>query len=260
MILKASLHIHTKEDRKDGHMINYNVYQLIDEAHKKDFRILGFTPHQKFVFKEEYAEYALKKGILLIPGVEKNLGRMSGKHVLILNCGQSIEKVKNFKQLIAYKAEHPEIFVISPHPTYSRLISIGVRNLRKYISLFDAVEHSWLYSLRINKNKKAERIAREFNKPFVATADVHVLKKLDTDYTLLDVREFSREGVFEAIRSQRCENVTRPKKYLNILSYIAWTIIKYAYKFLEQKIIFGNAMRLVPIPQKNIDYSRLRLI
>ena len=245
MILKASLHIHTKEDRKDGHMIAYDVYQLIDEARRCGFRVLGFTPHQKYVFKEEYAEYARKKGIILIPGVERNLGRVTGKHVIILNCDQSIEKVRNFKQLIEYKKQHPDIFILSPHPTYSRIVSIGVRNLRKYISVFDAVEHSWLYSIRMNRNLKAEKIAREHNKPMIATADVHVLKKLDTDYSLIEADEFTRDGVLRAIKQGNFENVTFPKKYIDLIFYLIWTILKYAYKYFEQKILLLGVRKLL---------------
>ncbi len=247
MTLKTSLHIHTKEDRKDGHLINYNIYQMIDEAKRCGFRVLGFTPHQKFVFKKVYAEYARRKGILLIPGVEKNLGRVSGKHVIILNCDKSIEKVRNFKQLIEYKETHPDIFILSPHPTYSRIVSIGLKNLRKYIGLFDAVEHSWLYSIRRNKNKIAESVAKEFKKPMVATADVHVLKKLDTDYCLIEADELSIESVLDSIRRGRFRNVTFPKKYLHMISYIYWAVIKYIYKYIEQRIILLGLKKLQPV-------------
>ena len=235
MILKASLHIHTKEDKKDGHMIKYDVFDLVDEAAKRGFRVLGFTPHQKYVFKEEYAEYAKKKGILLIPGVERSLGRVSAKHVIILNCGPEAEKIKNFRQLEEYKKNHPEVFVLSPHPTFSRLISIGERNLRRYISLFDAIEHSWLYSIKINKNQKAAYVAREFKKPFIATADVHRLKKLDTDYIILSANDFSTEGVFEAIRNGCFENITFPKRQLDLVLYIAGHIVEYYSKILVKK-------------------------
>lgn len=235
MILKASLHIHTKEDKKDGHMIKYDVFDLVDEAAKRGFHVLGFTPHQKYVFKKEYADYAKKKGILLIPGIERSLGRVSAKHVIILNCGPEAEKIKNFKQLAEYKKTHPEVFVLSPHPTFSRLISIGEKNLRRYISLFDAVEHSWIYSFKRNKNKKAARVAQEFQKPFVATADVHRLKKLDTDYVIISAKDFSIEGIFEAIRQESFENITFPKRQIDLILYIANHIVEYYSKILIKK-------------------------
>jgi predicted metal-dependent phosphoesterase TrpH len=237
MLLKTSLHIHTSEDKKDGHMIGYDAYRLIDEAEKSGFDVLGFTPHQKFVFKPEFAEYAKKKGILLIPGVERSFGRVLNKHVIILNCDKSIEKVKNFKQLIKYKKEHPEIFVLAPHPTYNRLLSVGARNLEKYIGLFDAIEYSWLYSKRMNSNKRAEKIALAHNKPMVSTADVHVLKKLDTDYALIEADGFTAESVFRAIKEQRFENITAPKKFADIAAYLIATNIKYVVKYIEKKML-----------------------
>ena len=254
MILKTSLHIHTSEDKRDGHMICYDVYRLIDEAKNRGFRVLGFTPHQKFVFKEEFADYARKKGILLIPGIERNIGhRFLGGHIVILNCDRSAEKVKNFKQLRAYKKEHPEVFVISPHPTHSRMFSIGSRNLRKYIELFDAVEHSWLYSIKKNSNRKAVAIAEENRKPVLATADVHVLSKLDTDYALIEAEDFTADAVFSAIRQGRFENVTYPKSFLALVFYFISLYSRYIVKYIEKKLLGLMPRELAAVELNNKD-------
>lgn len=237
MRLKISLHIHTSEDRKDGHMITYDAYQLIDEAARCGFDVLGYTPHQKFVFKEEFAIYAKSKGILLIPGIERGLGRFHNRHVIILNCDKTAEKVKNFKQLIQYKKDHPQVFVFAPHPTFTRLLSVGVRNLRKYISVFDGIEYSWLYSKKLNPNRKAEAIALEYNKPMISTSDVHFLKKLDTDFAYINARSFTPEGVFEAIREGEFENVTEPKKIYDLAIYLMATNIRYVLKLFEVKVL-----------------------
>ena len=238
MQLKASLHIHTSEDKRDGHIINYNVYDLIDEAERNGFKVLGFTPHKKFVFKEEFAEYAKKKGILLIPGVERGLGRVFNKHVIILNCDKSIEKVKTLKQLLKYKKEHPEIFVLAPHPTYSRLISIGARELKKYIDLFDAIEYSCSYSQKYNfNNKKAGNIAAHFQKPIISTADVHVLKKLNTDFAIIEAVDCTPESIFQAIKYGKFKNVTAPKNLFDLIkSYINF-LVKYVAKYIAVKIL-----------------------
>lgn len=237
MQLKISLHIHTKEDKKDGHMISYNVFQLIDEAEKCGFDVLGYTPHQKFVCRPEYVEYAKSKGILLIPGVERGLGRFHNKHVIILNCDKSAEKVKNFRQLAKYKQENPHVFVLAPHPTFSRLLSMGVRNLRKHINLFDAIEYSWLYSQKLNPNRRAEAIALEFNKPMISTSDVHVLKKLDMDFSLIEAQSFTAEGVFTAIKEKRIENVTEPKRIFDLAVYLLRTNFRYVFKLFEVKVL-----------------------
>lgn len=247
MRLKASLHIHTSEDKKDGHIINYNVYNLIDEAEKCGFNVLGFTPHKKFVFREEFAVYAKNKGILLIPGVERGLGRFLNRHVIILNCDQTVEKIKTLKQLAKYKSEHPEIFVLAPHPTYSRLISIGARNLKKYINLFDAIEHSGAYSKKMNfHNQKAKAIAARFKKPIISTADVHILKKLNTDFAIIEAENLSAASVFQAIKYGRFENITAPKSLFSLIKYYFNFLANYIVKYLTVKILGLRLKRLEP--------------
>lgn len=237
MQLKTSLHIHTSEDKKDGHMINYDVYKLIDTAVERGFRVLGYTPHNKFVFKEEYASYARNKGVLLIPGVERGLGMLFKKHVLILNCDESAEKIKKLKHLEKYKKDHPEALIIAPHPTYNRAISLGARNLKKHIETFDAIEHSCVYTKKLNSNKKAKRIAKEFHKPVIATGDVHRLKKLDTDFALIEAEEFSIEAVFDAIKRGNFQNITEPKKLREVVGHIATHIYRYCSRFITVKIL-----------------------
>jgi hypothetical protein len=249
MQLKASLHIHTSEDKRDGHMIDYSIYQLIDEAKKKGFRVLGFTPHQKFVFKPEFAAYAAQQGILLIPGVERNLGRFLFKHVIVLNCDRSIEKVNNLKQLRRYKAEHPEIFILAPHPTFSRLVSLGARQLKNNIDLFDAIEYSWFYSPAMNNNRRAKMIADEFGKPMIATSDVHVLKRLNSDYAFIDAEEFTAESVLKAIAGNRFENITAPKQFGDLMKYVAVTLGKYIKGFT--KIYIFGFEKITFSPKKN---------
>lgn len=245
MQLKVSLHIHTSEDKKDGHIINYNVYNLIDEAEKCGFKVLGFTPHNKFVFKQEFADYAKKKGLLLIPGIERGLGRFANRHVVILNCDKTAEKIKTFKELLAYKAEHPEIFILAPHPTYNRLISIGAGKLKKYINLFDAIEHSCACSKKLNyHNKKAAAIAARFQKPIIATADVHVLKKLNTDFAVVEAVDLTAESVLMAIRYGKFKNVTVPQSLFNLLKYYVKFITKYFTKYIIIKILGPRSREL----------------
>ena len=66
-MLKADLHIHTKEDPHDN--IGYSAKQLIDHAAKLNFDVISITNHDTSSYTEELAEYAKLKGILLIPGI-----------------------------------------------------------------------------------------------------------------------------------------------------------------------------------------------
>ena len=60
--------MHTKDDPKD-HLEN-STYNIVDHAYELGFNVLSLTCHQTFVYKKEYTEYAKRKGILLIPGIE----------------------------------------------------------------------------------------------------------------------------------------------------------------------------------------------
>ena len=102
-MLKAQLHIHTKEDPIDGGFIKYTTKEVIDYAAKKGFEVLSITCHNKVIYSEKLQEYATKKNILLIPGVEKTI---QGKHVLIYNVNnEDIKNINSFVELKKFKRE-----------------------------------------------------------------------------------------------------------------------------------------------------------
>ena len=108
MKLKASLHIHTKEDESDGRIIDYDIFKLIDEAKKLKFQILALTCHRSLATKPEFIDYARRQGILLIPGIELELSQGRRRpHVVVLNGTDDILGVKNLVDLQNYQARHP---------------------------------------------------------------------------------------------------------------------------------------------------------
>lgn len=220
MKYKASLHLHTKEDSEDGSIIKYSIYDLIDEAARLNFKILALTGHKTFLFKSEYGKYAQEKGILLIPGIEAEI---KSRHCLILNCDQSTEKIKSIDDLIAYKRSHPECFVIAPHPNYKSK-SLGLGLLEKNPEVFDAIEHSWFYSRKANPNIATANLAKKIKKPLIATADLHRLEYLDSNYAVVDCDNLDVSSVFEAIRQGRFENVSQPQSGLGMIIYF-WSLM-----------------------------------
>lgn len=220
MKYKASLHLHTKEDYEDGTIINYSICDLIDEALRLDFKILALTGHKTFLFKTEYGEYAKEKGILLIPGIEAEI---KGRHCLILNCDQATEKIKSIEDLIAYKQDHPECFVIAPHPNYKSK-SLGLGLIEKYPEVFDAIEHSWFYSKKANPNIATEALAQKIKKPLIATADLHRLEYLDSNYAVIDCGNLDVPSVFEAIRKGKFENFSQPQSGFGMIVYF-WSLM-----------------------------------
>jgi len=229
MLLKANLHLHTREDKIEGFAIQYSIYEAIDRAAAYGFSVLALTGHQKCLFREEYGVYAANRKIKLIPGVELFL-RSSWRRndVLVLNCQPDIEKIKNLPDLRAYKNEHPEIFVIAPHPFYGLFSSLGGHNLQANLDIFDAIEHSWYYSAWFNPNRPASTAARAAGKPLIATSDSHTLRFLNDDYITIDAASWDCPDLFAALRANRFSLSTREKNGFELL-WLArheWALIK----------------------------------
>lgn len=237
MMLKASLHIHTIEDRVEGHLIKYNIYELIDWAEQLGFKVLGLTCHKQLVYKEAYVNYAASKGILLLLGVELSMKkRIKRNDLIVLNVdpreAAAVEKINSFKKLADYKKDHQEIFILAPHPLATRIFSMGKKKLIKNIDLFDSVEHCWCYSRRlVNSNRKTRRITEKFNKPLVATSDAHFLKYFNTDYVLVEADKLDPASFFAAIKRGSFTNVTSPKKIYQLF----WCL----FNFQMRKYIYS---------------------
>lgn len=242
-MLKASLHIHTIEDKVEGHLIKYNIYELIDWAEQLDFKVLGLTCHKKLVYEEDYVNYAASKGILLLLGVELQMRKKIKRNdLIVLNVNPeeatAVEKINSFEKLADYKKEHLEIFVLAPHPLATRLFSMGKKKLVKNIELFDSVEHCWCYSKRlVNSNKKTRLITEKFNKPLVATSDAHFLKYFNTDYILVEADKLDPASFFAAIKRGSFINVTEPKKIYQLFwCLFSFQLKKYIYFAFKRKI------------------------
>lgn len=221
MTFKTNLHFHCAEDSR--HSLPYTLRDGIDYACLKGFEVLALTCHRAFLSIPEHVTYAKTKGVLLISGIEAEIfdehGR--GSHVLILNGDKESELLSTFNELRRYKEKKPNIFVIAPHPYFYGNFSLH-SNLEKHIDVFDAIEHSWFYTCRFNRNLQAENIAKRHNKPFIATSDTHFLEILDTDYTLVDAMEKTPQAIFNAIRVGKYHNMTSPHSFLATFVRFGW--------------------------------------
>ncbi len=216
MHLKTNLHSHTGDDPRD--FVPYTTREGIDHAALHGFDALALTCHQKAAWAPEYAAYAAKRGILLIPGVELDMHETDGstgrrgRHLIILNCDKDAERVRTFSDLYDYRTAHPQSFVLTPHPFSYGNFSLK-KFLEKHIHLIDAIEHTWFHSPRFNRNKKAAYAAVRHQLPMIVTSeDAHTFDNLHTDYALVDAEEKTIPSLFGAIRQHKITNVTHPKK------------------------------------------------
>lgn len=214
-MLKASLHVHIEGDADD--YISYSGFELLDEAAELGYDVIAFTCHRRVVMTPDFKEHAKQLDILLIPGIEVNLGG----HILILNADLTAQELRTLEDLRRYRTLRPEIFTIAAHPFFPRpSICLGEK-LRANLDCFDAIEHSWFYSHHIDWNKKATALAQEKNLPHIATADVHMLSQLQNGHVLIDAEKNS-ESVLEALRDHRFISVAKPQTTLGMW----WTFVK----------------------------------
>jgi hypothetical protein len=217
MILKTNLHLHTNDDPKDN--IDYSAYEAVDYARKLNFDVLAITCHQKVVDKKEYSDYAAKKNILLISGIEAKIEK---KDLIILNCKKDAENVKTFKELKKYKNKNPQIFIMAPHPYVWAPRSLKSK-LEEYIDLCDAIELTVFSNKIFNFNKRAKQVAKKYKKPTIASSDTHFLPDINRGYGIVEIEPTDKKTptlVFEAIKKGRIQNYNSPMNLVSMTAFL----------------------------------------
>lgn len=207
-----NLHLHTNDENKDH--VSYSFIEALNKSHELGIKITALTCHDKFIDYEKYKEEATKLGMLFIPGIEKTI---EDAHVVILNGDKNIESVVTLNDLREYKKYHPDIFILAAHP-YLPISSLK-NKLIENSDIFDAVELTWFYTKLFNPNKQAKIIAEKLNLPFIATADAHKINYIEKGYAIIDINEMAIPAVFEAIKNNRFENVTKPQSLFKLFWY-----------------------------------------
>jgi predicted metal-dependent phosphoesterase TrpH len=225
-MLKAELHTHIHGDPIDK-FIKYSGFDLIDNAKEKGYDVLAFTCHNKFFWNEEVNEYAKSKGIVLIPGIEKDI---EGKHTLIYNPPKEVEDVHNFEQLYDLKKKFPEIVIVAAHPHHFDPTCHG-NNIIKYFDLFDAWEYNFFWTKGINPNNRTVKKSRKYRKPLIGNSDVHDLKYFGSTYSLID----SEKNVNSILSAIKNGNVTVKSSPLS----------KRVFFRLVIKVIFGKTKKAI---------------
>ena len=134
---------------------------------------------------------------------------LEGKHTLVYNISnQQIKEIKTFQDLKKLKAQHPEIFVIAPHP-FHYFPNCLKKNIVKHLDLFDVWEYSFFYTKYFNPNRKTQRLAKKHNKLLVGNSDVHFIHDLGKTYTLIDSIQ-KKEEVFAAIKAGKIKVKSKP--------------------------------------------------
>lgn len=201
--LKADLHAHCADDPCDG--LNHSAEELIEAAAALGYDVQAITLHQGVLPTGRLRAFAAERGVLLIPGIERNI---NGKHVVILNPDEEHATANTFDDL--RRIGRRDAAFIAPHPYYPIPSSLGRQFLRNR-DVFDCVEYSSLYLRGVNPNRLAQWAARRAGLPMVGNSDAHELPYPNNSFTWIDA-ERSVSGVIEALRAGRVrvETVPRP--------------------------------------------------
>jgi predicted metal-dependent phosphoesterase TrpH len=232
-MLKTDLHIHTNVPIKyfDSHI---DPKELIDKAAKLNFDVLALTEHTgyntirgvKYIREPlrtyyQFRDYAKKKGILLIPGVELYI---EGKDILLINFKGDPRAYRRIEDLEKLKNENT--LVIAPHPYFIGKSCLH-KKLVENIKIFDAIEQSQFYIQLLNFNIPARKTAERYNKPLIATSDAHFLFGFGKNYTMIDA-EKNVDSLLEAIQKNKIEIITKPIghwEFLTLAAYHAYSNI-----------------------------------
>jgi len=198
-MLKSDFHIHTTCRTDD---LGYSAKDLIKQAAKLGYDVLSITNHNCMTYSD-IKSYAKKHGILLMPGVEVNVGR---KHVIILNTKHD-SNLDNSKELEKMKQEGA--FLVAPHPFFPHPSSMRMDFFMQHKHLFDALEYNFFYTKYINYNNKVMEMGKKYNIPVVACSDLHCLNNLDRIFTFVDADK-NIDSVLEAVRKNKIRIHTEP--------------------------------------------------
>jgi predicted metal-dependent phosphoesterase TrpH len=231
------LHIHTLDDPKDA--VDYSAHQLLERARSLGFTVLAITLHDAvFARKEVYAD-AATMGILLIPAAEV---RLCGADVIVLNVtAEEIAQLNDFDDLRRLRTQRgSSIFMIAPHPFYVFGSSIGAR-LFQEIDCFDAIELCHFHKGLFNPNRRAERVARQFGKPLIATSDAHQLHAFGHHYTSIQAPAvLTVENILAALRSGPLRITSPPCSFIDLVSTIYFVFLAHPFrrrrKFAESAV------------------------
>jgi predicted metal-dependent phosphoesterase TrpH len=228
--IKIDLHIHTLDDPKD--VIDYSAHQLLERAKLLGFGVLAITLHDAVFDRAEVFADAAAMGILLIPAAEV---RLQGADAIVLNVtAAEVAGLKDFEDLRQLRARRGlSIFTIAPHPFYLLGGSIGPR-LFDEIDCFDAIELCHFHRGLLNPNRRAAKVAAQFNKPLIATSDAHQLHAFGRHYTSIPrPSALTIDNVFAALREGPLRLTSPPASIVDLASAIYWIFLAHPFKLRQ---------------------------
>jgi predicted metal-dependent phosphoesterase TrpH len=202
--IKTELHAHTDADPADR--IGHSVRGLVDHAARLGYGAIAVTLHDRFFDPADDLAYAREQGVVLIAGIERTIRR---RHILLINFPAAAADVRDFDDLAALKAAHPNGLIVAPHAFYPTPSALGTRLMDANAALIDAVEVNAMHTRALDFNRRAIAWARANGKPIVGNTDLHLLAQMGTTYSLVEAAP-AADDICNAIRAGRVSVHARP--------------------------------------------------
>jgi len=207
--LKADLHIHAgrqKESAKPQRYLAYSPRSAIDRAAALGLDAIAIANHDYVCYDGQLAEYARRRGLLLIPAMEATI---EGYHVLIINAPKQLEGISTFREL--EELNRDEVATVAPHPFYPARKCLRGK-LREHLGLFDAVEFSsFYYSVADYYNRRAIDFAQRHGLSILGSSDAHHLDTIGRTFSVIASRK-EPAAIVHAIKSGMVQVATTPYK------------------------------------------------
>ena len=214
-ILKVDLHLHTSEDKKEN--VRHNSFELIDEAWRQGFDVISITNHDMITWSRDLERHALRRGVLLIPGVELTV---QGCHVLVIGELEGLEQVRRLGDL--RRVKRPGTLIAAPHPFYPGAHGLG-RRLYQYLPLFDLIEYCHFHHPVMDFNREALALSSVSGVPLAGFSDSHNLWQFGSTYSLV-MAERNRREVLRAMKEGELEVVSEPLSLRRVLRTGWWMV------------------------------------
>jgi predicted metal-dependent phosphoesterase TrpH len=200
---RVELHSHCQGDPMDRYL-RHTIFEHIDQAKKVGLHAIAVTWHRKICVRPDAEAYARERGVLLIPGIEAEIGR---RHLVVLNLAEGdLSPDSSWEEVRTLRRRRPDVFVIAPHPFYPHPSCLG-REMDANADCLDALEWCMLHvgwlPKHINPNLRADRWAHEHAKPMVACSDAHSLNFIGRNASTVEAEALTPAALFAGMRAGR---------------------------------------------------------
>ncbi len=210
MRLKADLHIHSTYS--DGEP---SPQEILLWSTQKGLNVISITDHDTFAGSIKASKLAASYDVLVIIGIE--VRTLEGD--ILVYCEEPLDRIpKRALELLDY-AHDNSCVVVPAHPFDIRRHGIGelvYKGEWDAIEIFNAYSDPWA-------NHRAKLAAKELGLPGLASSDAHVAAAIGSAYTIIEVDDYSIEGVLEAIRRGNTIPVPGRPSAKGLLNTIVWS-------------------------------------